>query len=112
MARHEDFIRTLPCLPCLMLGEFNSVETEWCHIKMADGRIAKPLGGNQKRVEDWFTLPMCSKHHQRQHKGNERQFWQVEVGVDAILVALTLWARSGDYQAGLATLKAVTEFGR
>lgn len=112
MSKHAKFIRSLPCLPCLMLGEFNDAETEWCHLKMADGRIAKPLGGNIKRVQDYWTLPMCGKHHRHQHNRNERQFWQVEVGVDPILVALALWARSGDYQAGLATLKAVCAAGR
>jgi hypothetical protein len=89
---HLAFIRTLPCLIC-----GNDIETEACHIKMADARILKPLAGSQKRAPDWFTVPMCSKHHREQHKGSERQFWLME-GIDVILMALALYAESGNYE--------------
>ena len=73
---------------------------------MADARVAKPITGVGIRPDDVFVLPMCGKHHRQQHQGNERQFWQVEVGIDAILYALRLYSVSGDYSGGLAVLKA------
>jgi hypothetical protein len=50
---------------------------------------------------------MCSRHHRQQHQGNERAFWN-NVGIDACLYALRLFSVSGNYERGLAVLKAAS----
>ena len=97
-AKHLDFIRQLPCLIC----EDNTT-VEACHVKFADGRIAKL--NSAQRKDDTIVLPMCGKHHRAQHAISERGFWAGH-GIDAVLTGLALYAASGDYQRGIDILKA------
>ena len=94
-AKHLNFIRSLPCLIC-----GNNIETEACHVRMSDARIAKPESGLGRKPPDWFTVPMCGKHHREQHLKSERKWWENN-NIDPILKALALYAVSGDYQQGL-----------
>lgn len=91
---HLAFIRGLPCLVCQ-----NNIETEACHIRMADPRIGKPNSGLGKKPPDWFTIPLCSRHHRDQHSMGERLWWTSK-DIDPILIALALYAVSGDQAAG------------
>ena len=105
---HLDFIRSLPCIRC-----GNDIETEACHIRMADARIAKPITGIGIRPDDRFVLPMCGKHHREQHAaGNERQFWQVTSGLDPIIYALALHSVTGDFRAGTEIIQAALRLQR
>ncbi len=105
---HLSFIRQLACIVC-----GNDIETEACHIRFADARIAKPISGIATKSDDRFTLPMCSRHHREQHAaGNERQFWQVVVGLDPIIYALALYSVTGDYGAGTKIIQAALGFRR
>ena len=80
---------------------------------MADARIAKPITGIGIRPDDRFVLPMCGKHHRAQHAtGNERQFWQVECGIDPIIYALALYSVTGDFSAGTAIIQAALRLQR
>jgi hypothetical protein len=94
---HLDFIRGLPCCIC---GDNTS--TEAAHIRMGDPSIAKPITGIAIKPDDKFVLPLCGKHHRKQHEMNEWQFWlQEKAGqVDPVKVALALYAVSGDHELG------------
>lgn len=98
-SKHLNFIRSLPCLIC-----GNNIETEACHVRMSDARIAKPESGLGRKPPDWFTVPMCGRHHKEQHQQNERTFWD-DKGIDPILTSLALYAESGNYQKGIDILK-------
>lgn len=91
---HLKFIRGLPCLICQ-----DNTSTEACHVRMADGRIGKPNSGLGKKPPDWFTVPLCSRHHRDQHSMGERLWWTAK-GLDPILIALALYAVSGNQEAG------------
>lgn len=88
--KHLDFIRSLPCVICR-----NNIETEACHIRFSDARIGKLNPGVGARPHDFFTVPLCGKHHREQHQGSEPKFWQSH-NIDPILLALMLYAISGD----------------
>lgn len=101
---HLDFIRSLPCVCC---GD--NTATEAAHIRSADASLAKPATGIGIKPDDYWTLPLCGKCHRLQHQGNERQFWQVKVGIDPFKYAMRLFTVSGQYSVGLAVLKATKQ---
>ena len=92
--KHLAFIRTLPCLICR-----NTISTEAAHVRMSDGRIAKPVTGIGIKPDDRFTVPLCGLHHREQHSMSERRFWERH-DRDPILVALALYSVTGDFTAG------------
>jgi hypothetical protein len=99
MSKHAEFIRNLPCCIC-----GNNIETQWAHVRFADARAAKPITGIGNRADSVWTLPMCNRHHEEQHKrGDERAFWR-EHGIDPIFTVLALWRVSGDHEAGCKIL--------
>ena len=94
-------------MPCLARGLFNDVETEFTHIRFADASLAKFESGQGIKPDDYWTLPQCSKHHREQTDfGDERKWWQVMVGIDALKMALRLWSVSGDYNKAVEVIKA------
>lgn len=97
--KHLDFIRSLPCTICP-----NGIETQAAHVRFADPRAAKPITGMGIKPDDAFTVPLCGRHHNEQHGGNEKHFWQ-RYGIDPIFVALALWRVSGDYEAGIKIVR-------
>lgn len=96
---HLDFIRQLPCLPC-----GNAIETQAAHIRALYYPIAKPITGMGIKSDDCYTVPLCGKCHDKQHRGDEFMFWDNHhIGLNgAILVALALFAHSGDIEKGEA----------
>jgi hypothetical protein len=63
---------------------------------MSDARIAKVNPGVGQKPHDFFTLPLCGKHHRKQHEyGDERKFWQ-GYDLDPILLSLAIYAVTGD----------------
>ena len=101
---HLDFIRSLPCLIC-----GNNIETEACHIKMADLSIGKIATGIAHKPDDKYTVPMCGNCHRGQHSKSERAFW-IESRIDPIKTALALFSISGDYEAGIQIVTAATNY--
>lgn len=92
---HRAFIASLPCLVC-----GNNIESEACHIRMGDLRVAKPANpGTGTKPGDMWCVPMCGQHHRKQHTMNEHAFWRGH-SIDPIITALALWAHSGDHEAG------------
>ena len=100
--KHLNFIRSLPCVIC---GD--NTATEACHVRMSDARIAKPESGIGRKPPDYFTVPMCSKHHRQQHEGSERKWWENQL-LDPVIISLALYAATDDYEQGINILEAAT----
>lgn len=49
-------------------------------------------GGTGFKPSDWWTLPLCDKHHAEQHTG-ERSFY-AKYKLDPKPIAMTFWHRS------------------
>jgi hypothetical protein len=90
--RHLEFVRGLPCLRCL-----DDTSTEAAHLRLSDPRVGKRQVGTGEKPDDKWTLPLCGRHHREQHATNERLFWG---DADPALVALALWAASGNHEIG------------
>ena len=98
--RHADpdwlaLVRTLPCVVCR-----NEIETEACHIKMADARFGKGIASLSKRENDWFVLPMCGRCHREQHSGPERTFYEKHQ-IDAPALAVSMYLRRSEGYLGV-----------
>lgn len=101
---HLAFVRTLPCICC-----GNDIETQAAHIRMSDARVVKVNAGVGAKADDYWTLPMCGRHHDEQHKaGNESKFWR-RYGIDPILYALRLWSVTGNHEMGCAVVAAAIQ---
>jgi hypothetical protein len=72
---------------------------------MSDARIGKVNPGVGAKPDDRFVVPMCGKHHRKQHGMNEPVFWK-ECGIDPLLVSLALFSISGDNEAGEKIVQA------
>lgn len=96
---HLDFIRSLPCLVSPITEGI-----EAAHIRYGEPRFAKPGTGIGEKSHDFWTVPLSviwhRYHRDAQHStGDERGWWQKH-NIDPVLVALGLWANTGDYEAG------------
>lgn len=98
--KHLEFIRTLSCLVCL-----DNTATESCHIRFSDSRAAKVNPGVGQKPHDYWTVPLCGKHHREQHGQNEQEFWD-QAMIDPIAVAPWLYLVSGDHEAGEQIIRA------
>ena len=96
---HLDFIRSLPCLVC-----GTPDRTEAAHIRMASLGLAKRETGKGEKPSDCWTVPLCNAHHREQHGMRERGFW-ARYEIRGLVVALALWAATGDYDRGLQIIK-------
>lgn len=86
--KHLDLIRGLPCSVCLV-----PPRSEAHHLKQGTGERGMGL-----RSTDKHAVPLCNEHHHEvEHAGsrNERD-WFRSFGIDALGLALALWAASGD----------------
>jgi hypothetical protein len=92
--RHLDYVRSLPCVIC---GD--PVHTQAAHVRFADPRAAKDITGMGTKPSDEWTVPLCNRHHEEQHRGGEREFWRRH-GIDPVFVAMALSRESGNYEAG------------
>lgn len=91
-AAHKDFIRSLPCLIC---GA--PPRSECAHVRSSMD------GGTGLKPSDKYTVPLCSRHHQRQHMVGEAAFW-AEAGIDPLDASLRLWTISGEVDRGRAVV--------
>lgn len=94
---HLAWIRTLPPL-------VGSRPVEAAHIRFADPRYRKPAVGMAEKPDDKWTVPLGSDEHRKQHSMGERDYW-LSVGIDPVLVAMLLWACSGDDEEGEAIIR-------
>jgi hypothetical protein len=79
---HLKFVAAQPCLVC------GRTPSDPHHIKFAEQWA---LG---RKVSDRFTVPICRLHHRELHRrGNERAWWKSQ-GIDPLVIAATLWART------------------
>lgn len=92
--KHLAFIRSL-C--CVVSGD--NTGTEACHIRYTDRRVAKHNAGVGQKPDDFFVVPLSSAEHRKQHAMKEADYWQ-QVGIDPIMIALALYAVSGDHERG------------
>lgn len=89
---HLDFIRSLPCVSC-----GNDIETQAAHLRSDNLEFGKRSTGMQQKPDDKWTLPLCGRCHDTQHKGNEKNFW-ANLGINPWVLALSLYAASGDHE--------------
>jgi hypothetical protein len=83
--RDRDHLRFVASQPCLVCGRTPS---DAHHIKFAEQRAMA------RKVSDKFTVPICRLHHRELHRrGNERVWWQ-DQGIDPMVLAASLWART------------------
>jgi hypothetical protein len=83
--RDREHLRFVAAQPCLVCGRTPS---DPHHIKFAEHRA---MG---RKVSDRFAVPICRLHHRELHRrGNERVWWQSQ-GIDPLVVAATLWAKT------------------
>ena len=92
--KHLDFVRSLPCCIC-----GNNIESEAAHIRMGCLELGKRTTGKQEKPSDCWTIPLCGEHHREQHHQNEGKFWK-GYGIDPFVIAMALYASSGDFPAG------------
>lgn len=99
--KHLAFIRQLPCAVCA-----NNIQTEAAHLRAGDEFYGKRPTGMGEKPDDKWTLPLCWEHHQGdQHRGNEMAFWRRH-GINPFVLALTLYAHSGDHELADQVLSA------
>lgn len=92
---HLRWIRTLPCCVCKW-----RVQVEAAHLRMSNYRLGKRESGKGEKPSDQWTVPLCKIHHEKQHAMGEVPFWDW-AGLNPFVVALALFAMSGDDEAGL-----------
>ncbi len=91
---HLEFIRSLPCLIC-----FRQDTIDAAHIRMGERGMGKRPTGMGEKASDCWTLPMCREHHELQHRGSERRFWE-SWKINPFAKALALWVATGDRELG------------
>lgn len=96
---HLQFVRELPCCIC---GDNTSVEA--AHIRAGNIYYGKRSTGMGEKPSDCWVTPLCGRHHREQHSRNEVQFWCNE-GIDPWVLAMNLWALSGDHEAAESVLQ-------
>ena len=100
---HCAWIRTLPCL---ITGQ---TPAECAHIRFGDLRYGKLNSGMGQRPSDIWVVPLLPSLHRldndSQHMMSELAFWQKH-RIDPCIVALALWAHSGDDEAAMHILRA------
>lgn len=104
---HRKFLGGLLCCVCL-----DNTSVEAAHVRYAEARAAKPFIGKSEKAHDRFCVPLCSKHHRKQHDMNEESFWsdwvyaEFGVSIDPVYLALALHSVSGDHAAGEQIIRA------
>jgi hypothetical protein len=97
---HLDFIRSLPCAYC-----GNNVQTEAAHVRTGNPRYGKRNTGGAEKPSDCWAVPLCGEHHRQQHDVNEIEFWAY-TGINPFVLALSLYACSGDVMTGESVILA------
>ncbi len=76
---HVKFVAQRPCLICARLP------SDAHHLRFAQTRA---LG---RKVSDEFTVPLCRGHHREVHHCGDEAAWWLNVGMDPVATARTLW---------------------
>jgi hypothetical protein len=79
---HLVFVATQPCLIC------QRTPCDAHHLKFAQ---PKALG---RKVSDEFTVPLCRPHHHELHRGGNEKAWWMDLQIDPINIAKSLWQTS------------------
>jgi hypothetical protein len=87
------YLRRQPC-EARSLGGCQGA-SDAAHIRFNDGPDRQNPGGARKN-HDRHANPLCRVHHDQQHRGSERAFWDC-VGKDAYATAATHFA---NYEKG------------
>lgn len=87
------YLRRQPCEARTLGGCSGPIDP--AHIRFNDGPNRQNPGGARKN-HDRHCNPLCRHHHDVQHSGSERQFWE-RLGKDAYATAAAHYAA---YQAG------------
>lgn len=90
--RDRNHLRFVAMQACLICGR---TPADAHHVKSAQPRA---LG---RKVSDRFTVPLCRLHHRELHAGGSEERWWHDKGIDPLLVAADLWARTRGQQVDL-----------
>jgi hypothetical protein len=85
--KDKGYLAWLHELPCLVT---RTLPVQAAHISYAEPKYGKLGRGKSQKESDRWAVPLCSTEHERQHKMNERKYWQ-SVGIDPCVVALALY---------------------
>lgn len=113
MKKHLKFIDGLPCVIC---GRYESTHH---HLLRVGNKYLTPKQGEENflipkikskgmgtKSDDRFCLPICLKHHAEAHaRGNDKAYFQENGLENPEEFALSLYARSGDYQRAMDLMK-------
>lgn len=87
--KHLRFIASLPCAIC------GAEDVQAAHIRSGNG------GGMGYKPGDKFTVPLCVKHHSKQHCVGEKSFWAPHGGIEkATALAKELHKHTGHHAKG------------
>ncbi|MGH1376655.1 MAG: putative HNHc nuclease [Alphaproteobacteria bacterium] len=68
--KHLKFIANLPCVIC------RKTDVQAAHVRSGNG------AGMGLKSGDDCVVPLCVKHHTKQHSMNERTFWSYYGGIE------------------------------
>lgn len=95
---HRKWIKTLPCV---VTG--SRVNVDPAHVSFGDLAFAKDRRGKGMKVDDKYLVPLCRVEHDKQHSQGEQKYWE-STGINPIIVALSLFAETGDDEAAALIL--------
>jgi hypothetical protein len=102
--RHRQFIKSLPCICCLVEG-IEIQADDPMHLRDGSRLHGKEAAGAGETADDRWVLPGCRPHHNGEcHSGNEGTFWR-QFGIDPFLLALVLWGLTGRYHEACLVLR-------
>jgi hypothetical protein len=81
---HLRYVATQPCLVC------GRTPSDAHHLRFAQPRA---LG---RKVSDEFTVPLCRTHHRQLHHGGDEVQWWLDVEIDPLPIARSLWEEFRD----------------
>ena len=85
-AGHLAYVRTLPCLVCGRPGP-----SDPAHLRSAARQYGKRQTGMGEKPDDKWTLPLCRRDHDDQHRHNELAWWAGKGIADPFAVALAIY---------------------
>lgn len=102
---HLSFIGRLPCICCLVQGSYwQAGKCDPAHIRASSLLHGKEHTGRSEKPSDWWAVPLCRPHHEKQHGMNELNFWKL-FNIDPFLLALVLWGLSGKEHQAIEVLQ-------
>lgn len=86
-AAHLAYVRTLPCLVCKRPGP-----NDPAHLRSPALQYGKRYTGKGEKPDDKWTVPLCRKDHDDQHRRNELLWWASKGIPDPFAVAKAIYA--------------------